>query len=105
MYLRWMVRPGPFDLGIWSAIDRRSLVVPLDVHSGTQGRRLGLLRRASNDWKAAIELTESCRQLDAADPCRYDLALFGIGAYDVRIPAGFLSSDAAPEATDTYSRS
>ncbi len=90
MYLRWMVRPGPFDLGIWSSIPRDRLVLPLDLHSGRQARRLGMLTRASNDWRAAWELTEVCRQLDPADPCRYDLALFGIGAYDVRIPADLL---------------
>ncbi len=105
LYLRWMVRPGPFDLGIWRSIDRRILVVPLDVHSGTQARRLGLLQRSSNDWKAAIELTEACRRLDSNDPCRYDLALFGIGAYDVPVPPDLLPSVASDDPTETYLRS
>ena len=105
MYLRWMVRPGPFDLGIWRSIDKRSLVVPLDIHSGTQARRLGLLTRATNDWKAAMELTGACRRLDPGDPCRFDLALFGIGAYDVSVPSELLSPDTTPESTETYLRS
>src|SRR5690606_4039459 len=51
MYLRWMVRKGPVDFGIWSSISPRQLVLPLDVHSGRAGRALGLVRRRQNDWK------------------------------------------------------
>lgn len=83
MYARWMTRPGPYDLGIWKRIQPKQLIAPLDVHSGRQARTLGLLTRKQNDWKAAIELTESCRQLNRNDPIRYDLALFGIGAYQI----------------------
>ena len=81
LYLRWMVRPGPVDLGIWTTITPRQLLLPLDVHSGRQARNLGLLRRKANDWEAVMELTEACRKLDMDDPVRYDYALFGIGAY------------------------
>lgn len=90
MYLRWMVRPGPFDLCIWRSIATRQLVLPVDLHSGKQARRLGMLSRAVNDWKAALELTEACRRLDRDDPCRFDLALFGIGAFGVEIPDSLL---------------
>lgn len=88
MYVRWMCRPGPFDLGLWDSVDRSQLVLPLDVHSGRQARALGLLTRKSNDWPAAIELTENCALLSPKDPTRYDLSLFGIGAYGVDIPEG-----------------
>ncbi len=81
MYARWMVRQGPFDLGIWQAVRTDQLILPLDVHSGRQARRLGLLERRTNDWKAALALTAACRRMDRADPCRYDLALFGMGVY------------------------
>ena len=94
LFLRWMVRPGPFDLGIWKDIRTDQLVLPLDVHSGRQARRLGLLNRRTNDWQAAMELTRSCRTMDVDDPCRYDLALFGMGAYDVPVDARL-----APETT------
>ena len=76
-----MVRSGPVDLGLWNSISPRQLVLPLDIHSGRQARPLGLLNRKTNDWKAAIELTEACRKLDRNDPARYDFALFGLGAY------------------------
>ncbi len=80
MYFRWMVRPGPVDLGIWNSIRTDQLILPLDVHSGRQGRAVGLIKRRSNDWKTALELTEACKRLDSNDPCKYDFALFGTGA-------------------------
>ncbi len=80
MYLRWMVRSGPVDLGIWSILHPNQLFLPLDVHSGTQARAVGLLERKSNDWKSVDQLTESCRKLDPQDPCKYDFALFGSGS-------------------------
>ncbi len=79
MYLRWMVRPGPVDLGIWHRITPGQLVLPLDVHSGTQARKLGYLSRRQNDWKAALELTKRCKTLNPMDPARYDFAFFGVG--------------------------
>ncbi len=81
MYARWMTRPGPVDMGLWTAVDPSQLIVPLDVHTGRQARRLGMLARPTDDWRAAIELTEACRALAPDDPARYDFALFGLGAY------------------------
>lgn len=80
LYLRWMVRPGPVDLGVWTAIDKRLLLLPIDVHSGRQARAIGLLERKANDWRAVQELTRACRQLDPDDPTRYDFAFFGTGS-------------------------
>jgi len=81
MYLRWMTRSGEVDFGIWSKVDKKDLVLPLDVHSGTQARKMGYLTRKQNDWKAAMELTENCRALDPKDPCKYDFAFYGSGAF------------------------
>ncbi len=81
MYLRWMVRPGPVDLGIWSDVAPHQLMLPLDVHSGRQARKLGLLDRSYDDWRACEELTETCRRLCPEDPARYDFAFFGLGIY------------------------
>jgi uncharacterized protein (TIGR02757 family) len=81
MYARWMVRPGPVDLGLWSCARADQLVLPLDVHTGRQARRLGLLARPQDDWRAVLELTAACRALNRRDPARYDFALFGLGAY------------------------
>lgn len=81
MYARWMVRKGPFDFGQWESFSASDLVLPLDVHSGTQARAVGLLDRKQNDWKATMELTTRCRFMDPDDPCKYDFALFGAGVY------------------------
>ena len=81
MFLRWMIRKDNFgvDFGIWKEIDPAMLYIPLDLHSGNTARRLGLLTRKMNDWKAVEELTEVLREFDPADPAKYDFALFGLG--------------------------
>lgn len=93
MYLRWMVRPGPVDLGIWTAIQPRQLVLPLDVHSARQARALGFITRKANDWQAALELTQRCKRLCPHDPARYDFAFFGVGAYGVSLDTLFTETD------------
>lgn len=81
MYLRWMVRGGPVDLGIWRGIDRSQLVLPLDVHSRRLAERFGILTRKANDWRAVTEMTDACRLLDRSDPARYDFAFYAPGAF------------------------
>lgn len=84
MYLRWMVRHDSkgVDFGIWKHIPAGSLMCPLDVHSGNVARKLGLLERRQNDWKAVVELTEKLKAFDNEDPVKYDFALFGLGVFD-----------------------
>ncbi|MDR1327826.1 MAG: TIGR02757 family protein [Heliobacteriaceae bacterium] len=79
MYLRWMVRKGPVDLGIWDFMPASELLIPLDVHVARISREMGLLKRNSNDFKAVLELTENLRKLDPNDPVKYDFAMFGYG--------------------------
>ena len=78
--LRWLVREGPVDMGLWKKIDPCALYIPLDVHVARTARKLGLLQRKSNDKKAVIALTEKLREFCREDPVKYDFALFGIGA-------------------------
>jgi uncharacterized protein (TIGR02757 family) len=86
MYLRWMIRTDKrgVDFGIWKSnnITPADLMCPLDVHSGNVARKLGLLKRTQNDWKAVEELTVRLRNFDAADPVKYDFALFGLGVFE-----------------------
>jgi uncharacterized protein (TIGR02757 family) len=84
MFLRWMVRydPNGVDFGLWKNIPTSSLMLPLDVHTGDVARAYGLLTRKQNDWKAVEEITAVLRTFDAADPVKYDFALFGIGAFE-----------------------
>ena len=55
---------------------------PLDVHSGNVARKLKLLLRKQNDWKALSELDNNLRILDKNDPVKYDFALFGLGVFE-----------------------
>jgi len=81
LFLRWMVRKdaGGVDFGLWKKVKASELICPLDVHVARVSRRLGLLSRKSNDWKAAEELTNNLRKFDSVDPVKYDFALFGLG--------------------------
>lgn len=79
MYLRWMVRKGPVDMGIWDFMKASDLYIPLDVHVARISRQEKLLTRKSNDFKAVIELTNKLREFDPQDPIKYDFAIFGYG--------------------------
>ena len=79
MFLRWMVRKGPVDFGIWDFMPISDLLIPLDVHVARISREMGLLNRSSNDFKAVLELTENLKKLDPNDPVKYDFAMFGYG--------------------------
>ncbi len=83
MFLRWMVRPSDagIDFGIWTKLKPKDLMIPLDVHTSTVARKLKLLERKQNDWKAVEELTNNLKLFDANDPVKYDFALFGMGVY------------------------
>jgi uncharacterized protein (TIGR02757 family) len=84
MFLRWMVRKDDkgVDFGLWKNIPPSGLMLPLDVHTGNVARKLGLLQRKSNDWKAVEEVTSLLRVFDANDPVKYDFALFGLGVFE-----------------------
>jgi len=84
MFLRWMARKDEngVDFGIWDAISPADLYLPLDVHTGNVARKLGLLERKQNDWKAVEELTAALKDFDPSDPVKYDFALFGLGIFE-----------------------
>jgi uncharacterized protein (TIGR02757 family) len=84
MYLRWMVRDSAkgVDFGIWKTISPSELYLPLDVHTSNNARRLGLLTRKQDDWKALDELMSVLKSMDNQDPVKYDFALFGLGAFE-----------------------
>ena len=84
MFLKWMVRADNkgVDFGLWKTHTPSFLSCPLDVHSGNVARKLGILTRKQNDWKAVIELDNKLRQFDNNDPIKYDFALFGLGIFE-----------------------
>lgn len=79
MYLRWMVRKDNLDLGLWTKIDKKDLLLPLDTHTFKVSQRLGLLKRKTYDMKATIEITQRLRKFDKNDPIKYDFALYRLG--------------------------
>jgi uncharacterized protein (TIGR02757 family) len=84
MFLRWMVRRDGkgVDFGIWEGIPASALFLPLDIHTGNVSRKLNLLHRKQNDWKAVEEVTSRLRTFDSHDPVKYDFALFGLGVFE-----------------------
>jgi uncharacterized protein (TIGR02757 family) len=83
LFLRWMVRRTPPDLGLWTFVDPAKLVMPVDTHIHRIATFLGLNRRKSADWKTARALTARLAKFDAADPIRYDFALCRLGILDL----------------------
>jgi uncharacterized protein (TIGR02757 family) len=79
MYLRWMVRSDELDLGLWSKIDKKDLLMPLDTHTFKVSQKLGLLERKTYDMKATLELTSKLKTFDYLDPIKYDFALYRLG--------------------------
>lgn len=84
MFLRWMVRKDKngVDFGLWQKIKPAELICPIDLHVARVAKRFQLLDRKQMDWQAAIELTNYLRELDPADPVKYDFALFGLGVIE-----------------------
>lgn len=81
MYLRWMVRRDKWgvDFGLWKEISPSQLLCPLDLHVERVARELNLLTGKQNAWESTLQLTRRLREFDAADPVKYDFALFGMG--------------------------
>jgi len=81
MFLRWMVRKSVkgVDFGLWNKISASELLLPLDVHTARVSRKLKMLHRKQNDWKAVVEVSELLKSFDPEDPIKYDYALFGLG--------------------------
>ena len=80
LFLRWMVREPPVDLGLWKDFIRReSLIMPLDAHVLKQARKLKLLKKESATMATARKLTAIMSEVFPGDPLRGDFALFGQG--------------------------
>ena len=75
LFLRWMVRREPPDLGLWTSISPARLLMPIDTHVENMSRAIGLTRRRSRTWKMAEEITARLALVDPADPVKYDFAL------------------------------
>lgn len=79
MYLRWMVRKDEIDMGLWSNINKKDLILPLDTHTFNVGLKLGLLKRKTYDLEAAWQMTQTLKSFDETDPVKYDFAIYRLG--------------------------
>lgn len=82
LFLRWMVRRTPPDLGLWTFVPPRRLVMPLDTHVHRISAFLGLNERKAANWRTARELTDQLARFDGDDPVRYDFAICRLGILD-----------------------
>lgn len=83
LFLRWMVRRTPPDLGLWTFVDPSRLVMPLDTHVHRIATFLGLTESRTANWKTARRLTDTLARFDPADPVRYDFAICRLGILDL----------------------
>jgi len=80
LMLRWLVRPNDgVDLGLWSRVSPRQLLLPVDRHIEQIVRHLGWTDRSAIDLKFVREASAQLRKLDSEDPMRYDFALCHMG--------------------------
>lgn len=97
MFLRWMVRPAPPDLGRWTHLSPAHLVIPLDTHVFRVATFLGLTTRTTPGWRTAVEITEALAKFDPYDPLKYDFALAHLGISGACL--GYRSDTVCPECT------
>lgn len=79
LYVRWMVRTGNPDVGAWPDVNRAKLIVPVDVHVARISRSRKWTSRTAPDMKMALDVTAVLRQIDAADPIRFDFVISHLG--------------------------
>jgi uncharacterized protein (TIGR02757 family) len=99
LLLRWMVRTGDVDLGLWRGpgFSPARLLLPMDTHVHRISRYLGLTARPTADLRAAREATGWLSKIDPQDPVRFDWSLsrLGILAECVRDPRRSRCGDCA----------
>lgn len=79
LFVRWMVRPGYPDLGLWTRVPVEELRIPLDHHVFWIAYNLGLTQRRTPSWATVEEVTSALRTIDPTDPTRFDFVLCHTG--------------------------
>jgi uncharacterized protein (TIGR02757 family) len=82
LFLRWMVRNDDVDTGLWKGIDKAKLIVPVDIHMSRLCRILGLHSLRTVSLAMAVKITDAFKEIEPADPVKYDFALSRIGILD-----------------------
>ena len=76
LFLRWVVRNDNVDMGLWSKMDKKDLIIPLDTHINKAGAYFKLNTRRALDFQSATNITHSLAKFDKSDPVKYDFALY-----------------------------
>ena len=79
LFVRWMVRTEPPDLGVWHTVPASDLRIPLDQHTFWIAYHVGLTARRTRSWQTVEDVTAALRRVDATDPIRYDFVLCHTG--------------------------
>jgi len=79
MFLRWMVRDGWPDFGLWTRYPKDQLIIPVDTHVARIARYIGLTKYTTVDGRMAAEITASLKKRDRQDPLKYDFAISHLG--------------------------
>lgn len=100
LFLRWVVRPKDgIDLGLWSGLSPKHLILPVDTHLLQTLRRLRWTRSQQATWKVAELATEKLRMFSPEDPIRYDFALchLSMTGNRIRLPGNLKETHAQME--------
>lgn len=87
MWLRWLTREDPWELGVWAKdgpFNKKELIVPLDTHLLQWGRTRGIVKSSTANWRNAVELTNYFRKLCPKDPLKYDYVICHSGMTEFR---------------------
>lgn len=81
LFLRWLVRKNsPVDIGLWSIIQPKDLIIPVDTHVYRISKQLELTTQNNpSKLSTAMEITNNLKEVFPSDPTRGDFALFGYG--------------------------
>ncbi len=79
LYLRWMIREDSVDPGGWDSRLTPLLVQPMDTHMTWVSARFGFIACAAKpgapNLRTALEVTRRFREIQPADPVKYDFCL------------------------------
>jgi len=81
MFLRWVVRKDAIDIGTWTCLTAKDLIMPIDTHILRNCRILGITNRNVADNKTAEEITRFFAVLCPEDPLKYDFVLSRVGIH------------------------
>ncbi|MCS7313486.1 MAG: DUF2400 domain-containing protein [Acidobacteria bacterium] len=79
LFIRWVTRRAPPDLGLWDFWPRPWVFVPIDTHLAFLSRLWGWTDRRATDWVFMEQVASILTALCPEDPLRYDYAITHLG--------------------------